>query len=204
MEHLSLFDAIRTQRSIRHFRPDAIPQEYIDKILEAAIHAPSGGNNQRWSFIVISNPEIKEKIGEIYLDGWERFYYPTMGKTLPPSIQGPARHLAYHIHEAPVLILACLNTGPAEKRSSSIMRGSSIYPAVQNILLAARALGLGSTLTTMYQHREDDMKKLLLIPPEIETAALIPIGIPAEGHTFSEGRRKPASEVTFYNQWGRK
>jgi nitroreductase len=202
MEPLTLFEAIRTQRAIRHFRTDPIRQEDIDKILDAAVHAPSGGNNQRWAFIVISDPDIKRKIGEIYLDGWNRFYYPTMGKNLPPSIQGPAHHLAFHIHEAPILILACLNTGPAKERRNSIMRGASIYPAVQNILLTARALGLGTTLTTMYQHREDDIKTLLSIPQEVETAALIPIGIPADGHEFVEGRRNPASEVTFYNQWG--
>ena len=109
-----------------------------------------------------------------------------------------ARHLAEHLHEAPVLILACLNT---EGAAPGITMGSSIYPAVQNILLAARGLGMGSTLTTIHRFRDSQVKELLGIPPGVETAALIPLGYPLG--KFGPPPRKPVREVTYVDRWGK-
>lgn len=110
---------------------------------------------------------------------------------------GSARHLAEHLHEAPVLILACVNT---EGATAGLTMGASIYPAVQNILLAAGGLGIGSTLTTIHRFRNQQVKDLLGIPREVEPAALIPLGYPLG--KFGRPPRKPLGEVAYVDRWG--
>lgn len=202
---MDLFEAIHTQRAIRRLKPDPIPDSVIRQILDAAICAPSGGNRQGWIFLVIRDPEVRERIGELYREGFQDLlnvpYYRDAGAAPPASPAGrlmaSARHLAEHLHEAPLLILACLNT---EGMAPGITMGSSIYPAVQNILLAARALGIGSTLTTIHRFRDRQVKELLGIPPGVETAALIPLGYPIT--KFGRPPRKPAREVIYLDRWG--
>jgi nitroreductase len=146
-----LFEIIRTTRSMRRLKPDPVPNELIRTILEAGVCAPSGGNMQRWRFLVIRDPKIKETVGALYKRAWDEQVAPRYrsGEPAPGTSRegfermlAAAEYLANHIHEAPVWIVPCLE-GATPTRTS----GSSIYPAVQNMLLAARALGLGATLT---------------------------------------------------------
>ena len=108
--------------------------------------------------------------------------------------------LADHLDEVPVHILVCTFSNPSV--NAGIASGSSIYPAVQNLMLAARALGLGTALTTIHRQRQDEIRELLGIPDTVETAALIPVGWPMG--RFGEGRRLPTSHVTYYDTWGEK
>src|SRR5215469_16252098 len=149
-----LFEIIRTTRSMRRLKSDPVPNELIRKILEAGVCAPSGGNMQRWRFLVIRDPKVKETVGALYKRAWDERAAPRYqsGEPAPgmsrerfPRLLDAAEYLAAHIHEAPVWIIPCLE-GATVTRTS----GSSIYPAVQNMLLAARALGLGATLTTLH------------------------------------------------------
>jgi nitroreductase len=120
-------------------------------------------------------------------------------------ITQPYRHgaeLAQQMATMPVLILACIEHGTTGTRPGPITRGASIYPAVQNLLLAARALGLGTVLTTLHTQYEHEIKALLRIPATVETAALIPVGYPAEGARWGRARRRPLSEVVFHERWG--
>ncbi len=202
---MDLFEAMQTQRAIRHLKADQIPDSVIRQILEAAICAPSGGNRQGWSFIVIRDPQVRQRLGELYREGFHELlkmpYYRDAAAGSPESPAGKvlasARHLAEHLHEAPVLILACINTDGA---APGITMGSSVYPAVQNILLAARGLGIGSTLTTIHRFRDRQVKELLGIPPGVETAALIPLGYPLG--KFGRPPRKLAREVAYVDRWG--
>ena len=144
-DEIGLFEAMYTQRALRYIKPDPIPDELIHKVIDAGIRAPNGGNQQRWGFVVIKDPEIKRKIAERYNDTSR----PT--HTAPPDRSSArndraANYLAEHLAEVPVLILACVRR--AEGSGSDISHGASIYPAVQNMLLAARGLGLASVLTT--------------------------------------------------------
>ena len=118
---------------------------------------------------------------------------------VPPRRQAASNYMAEHMHEVPVLILACIehDGGP-----STMSRGGSIYPAVQNLLLAARGLGLGSVITSLHKRYEDEVKALLGIPENVETAALLPIGYPADGVTYGPTRRSPVEEVTYQERWG--
>ena len=203
MSDISLFEAIRTQRAIRRFSTDHVPDDAIKAILEAAVKAPNGGNRQPWYFMVIRDTETKSRIGEWYLDGWNVAYGNTQpGQGISSSVYQSADHLAHHMGESPVLLLVCVDRGAAGPVPGSIIAGASIYPAVQNLLLAAQGLGLGTVLTTLHRRHEDEIKELLGIPKNVETAALIPVGYPAEGERFGGSRRKAVEEVTFYDRWG--
>ena len=141
-DRIDLFEAIDSQRGIRYFRPDPVPDELITRLLQAAIKAPTGGVIQGWSFIVIRDQEIRRKIGDLYRTGTKFVITPAM-TAQQRRVYGAAQYLEDHMEDVPVFILACI-----EGDSGTTISGSSIFPAVQNILLAARGLGLGSVLTT--------------------------------------------------------
>ncbi len=201
---ISLFDAIHTQRAIRRFTDQPVSEEAVNRILEAAIRAPSGRNTQPWRFIVIRDADTKEKIGDYYRRACEeagigREPIPGLSKKVNDSVT----HLAFHMGDVPVLILACyefLNNEDAVG-PSTLLTGSSIYPAVQNLLLAARSLGLGTSLTTVHSMFENEIKDLLGIPQNVQTAALIPLGYPAPDERFGGSRRKPIAEVAHFERW---
>ena len=197
--NMSLFDVIHSQRAVRHFSAQPVSDEAIATILHAAICAPSGGNRQPWRFVVIRDAEIKRRLGQWYLAAWQA------ATADMEAFTQPYRHgaeLAQQMAIVPVLILTCIDHGAAGPGPGPITRGASIYPAVQNLLLAARALGLGTVLTTLHTQYESEIKALLHIPETVETAALIPVGYPAEGVQWGHARRRPLSEVVFHDTWG--
>ena len=200
-QEIGLFDAIYSQRAIRRYASQDVPDELVRRLIEAATKAPSGANRQPWRFLVVRDPETKRRIGQYYLRSWEESYGSRAQR--PPTnsshIRDSADYLAHHMHEAPVLILACIEHGGASGRLS---QGASIYPAVQNLLLAARGLGLGSALTTLHKRYEAEIKEMLDIPESVETAALLPIGYPDEGVTYGPTARRPVEEVTYHERWG--
>jgi nitroreductase len=176
----------RYQRAIRTFRDEVVPDTLVHQVLTAAIHGPSGSNTQPWHFIVVRDPTVKQAISEVYEEA--RAAGPT------PSARGARQPLA----EAPVLIVACVNT-PASGRAG-FQTGASIYPSVQNILLAARALGLGSCLTTLHRRRKTRIHEILGIPDHIESAAIIPLGWP--DREYGPNRRPPLAQFVMYDRWG--
>ena len=202
---MEFFDVVHTQRAIRRLRPDPIPDDIVQRILEAAVCAPSGGNRQSWRFVVIKDAALRRRLGELYREAFAEIlklrYYRDADAAPADSPTGrmiaSSRHLSEHLGEAPLLILACLDT---EGMSPGITMGASIYPAVQNVLLAARALRIGSTLTTIHRFRDREVKELLGIPAAIETAALIPLGYPLG--KFGTPPRKPVDEVVYVDRWG--
>jgi nitroreductase len=198
-ENISVFDAIHSQRAIRHFSDKPVSDEAIETILNAAIHAPSAGNRQPWRFVVIRDADLKRRLGQWYLSAWQAV---TAGMEAIPQPYRHGAELAQQMETVPVLILACIDHGRAGTGPGPVTRGASIYPAIQNLLLAARALGLGTVLTTLHTRYEREIKALLHIPETVETAALIPVGYPAEGSRFGRARRLPLAEVVFYERWG--
>src|SRR5499427_175865 len=172
--------------------------------LKAGVCAPSGGNMQRWRFLVIRDPKVKETVGALYKRAWDEQVAPRYrsGEPAPGTSRerfermvAAAEYLANHIHEVPVWIVPCLE-GATPTRTS----GSSIYPAVQNMLLAARALGLGATLTTLYLQFEKEAEAALGLPPNVHSYALLPIGYPMG--RFGPVRRVPLADVVYENRWG--
>lgn len=198
---MEFWDVVSTQKAMRRLHPDDVPDDQLWRILEAAILGPSGGNRQPWNFMVIRDAEKKRKIGEWYLEAWEKSYGPARDAMLADPQQArmfrSADHLARNLAACPVLIVATVRkaqfaVGPT--------LGASIYPAVQNLMLAARELGLGTTLTTLHKLHEDDVKKLLGIPDDVETMALIPVGRPKG--KFGTPKRLPAERVVYWETWG--
>lgn len=204
-ESIDVLDAIATTRSMRRLKSDPIPDDVLQAILEAAVRAPSGSNRQTWSFIVIRDPEVKKGVQEFYHAAAQTYFAQSevAAKGLKGDeqqtagrVRSSAAHLAEHMHEAPVLIMCCISG------VESFTLGSSIYPAVQNLMLAARAFGIGSTLTTIHRGRDQEVKDLLGIPDDVHTAALIPLGYPRG--RWGEAKRKPLEEVVFSNHFGDK
>lgn len=207
-QDLSLIDGLHSTPARRYLSKEPIADEIIWDILNAAIRGPSGGNSQHWGWIVVKDQDIKNQIAHWYRAGWNRSY----GMKRESVIQGTdvsntfslknylsAEHLANHLEEAPVWIIAVLCNNTAV--SGDPRSGSSIYGAVQNLMLAARAYGIGSTLTTLYSSHENEVKRLLSIPTDAMTMALIPLGYPSQG-VWAQPKRQPAEEVTHWDSWG--
>lgn len=210
-----LFEVMYQLRAMRRLKPDPIPEALIWQLLEAGTQAPSGSNSQVWRFVVVQDAEGKRFLQERYKRAWDAYAQAGMAAaaSAPPSEELAARlrmaraaaELAEHLHEVPVLILVCMMPRPdlpmaAAGRRRSAAAYSSIFPAVQNILLAARGLGLGSVLTTLHLMYEDEIKSRFGIPAEVETVALLPVGYPKG--KFGPTRRRPVQEVTYWERWG--
>ncbi len=206
---MDVLDVIYTTRAMRRLKPDPIPPDVLRAILDAAIRAPSGGNQQSWSFVVVQDAALRAGLAEMYRPVIQSLFEPggayhAQLTSDDPAVAEPVRRMARsvlylgdHMHEAPVIVIACIRTGG---RPTTVVTGSSIYPAVQNLMLAARAFGVGSALTTVHRNREDDVRTLLGIPPEVETAALVPLGYPIG--RWGVAQRRPLEEVAFADRWG--
>ena len=223
MTELGVFEAIHTARALRRLKPDPVPEELITRILDGAIRAPSAGNAQNWAFIVVRDPAQRRKLGDIYRKASDvaAAFYTARGR--PPHLSEDefrrlmtsGAHLWAHMGDAPVILVPCLTVRELpprealpphiqalyanELRYQEQIRGSSIYPAVQNIILACRALGLGTTITTNHIRFEDEVRDVLGLPTEMWTFALMPIGFPIG--KFGPVARRPVAEVAYADRW---
>jgi len=213
-----LFEVMYSLRAMRRLKPDRVPEDVVWKVLEAGTMAPSGGNTQPWRFVVVQDTELKQFVQERYLRAL-RVYLRVNAEAAsrreapldPDTATRQARtgaaalYLGEHLHEAPLLVLVCmmprdlslLRDAQGNVRGAAVY--SSIFPAVQNMLLACRALGLGATLTTLHLAFEDEIKQRLGIPAEVETVALLPIGYPVG--KFCGTTRQRVEDVTYWDGW---
>lgn len=196
---IDLFEAMYTQRAVRRFRTDPVPDESITKLLEAATRAPNGGNRQTWRFLVIKDQRLRSQIADYYRRAFYEVNRPADPSSVSPSSStaASAAYLAEHLADVPVFVIPCA----PRPSSGGLGSGSSIYPAAQNLMLAARGLGLGTVITSLHKRYEKEVKALLGIPDDMETAALIPVGYPL-GRGFGPLDRKPVREVSFLDRWG--
>jgi nitroreductase len=200
---IDLLEGLSTTRSIRRFRPDPIPDDLLRSVLRAATWAPSGGNNQSLRLLVVRDPEKRRQIGELYRACFFEAYPPEILPGVTDPVQKRmltgAVDLAEHLGtEPPVLVLFC-QPRPAQMTSTAWSRGSSVYPAVQNLLLAARASGLGGCLTTVHIRRAQAVKAIVGIPDGVDTFALVPLGYPRD--KFGPLHRRPVEEVSYVDTW---
>ncbi|MFZ5835720.1 MAG: nitroreductase family protein [Pseudomonadota bacterium] len=216
MTDMNLYEAMRTLRAVRKLRPDPIPEEVLRRIFEAATWAPNGGNRQPWRMIAVRDTAAKKHMGELYTAHWAPYalnYAKAFAKAPEAERAKHMRtiaagdYLAANMHAAPVLVVVCFNPAQmavtdAKLDRVSVVGGGSVYPAVENLLLAARAEGLGCVLTTLLCAEEPEIKRLLDIPPEWGTAAMIPLGYPV-GQGHGPISRKPVSELFFDGRWGK-
>ena len=199
---------IETTGTCRFYRPDPIPDEVLARVLDGARFAPTGGNRQGVRFIVVRDAAKRRQLKDWYLPIWEQ--YVSRATSQPggprPKLLENADHFARHLDEVPTLVVVCANLADilATDRHLdrlSIVGGASVYPSVQNLLLAARAEGLGTALTTLLCAVEPQVKALFGIPEGVATAAMIALGYPARGFPKKLARR-PVSEIGFADAWG--
>lgn len=215
MARIELYEAMRTLRAVRRLRPDPIPDKVLYRVLEAATWAPSGGNRQSWRIIVVKDPARKQRLGELYKHitlPYTKAYMDSLGngpeeeRKKAERTMRASNYLAEHFGESPVLLVFCFNpeglaVTDAKLDRLSVVGGGSIYPAVENLLLACRAEGLGCVLTTLMCMSEPDVRQLLDIPQPWGTAAVVPIGYPVmRGH--GPISRRPVEELAFADTWG--
>ncbi len=205
---MDFLEVVSTQRAIRRFVTEPVSDDVVRQVLDAAVRAPSGGNRQPWRFIVVRDSDLKRRLGRLYGECGDELIRsaPFYTRALQDPAADPAaarmmkssRYLVEHFEEVPVFIVACMLS---DGQPLSFTQAASIYPAVQNIALAARNLGLGTTITTIHRYRHNEIRDLLGVPRDAaEIAAMIPMGYPAG--KFGAGPRKPATEVSFLNRWG--
>lgn len=212
---MDLIEGLMTTRAMRRYTDEAISEEDIVTCLRAALQAPSGGNIQPWQFLVVTDPARRARLGDIYRRAYTR-YEAAMLPTVPPFRDETAkagfdrtvaasRHLADHLGEAPVILLFLMPTISMTLRDEGgdLDVGTpyaSLYPAVQNFMLAARALGLGTALTTVHRIYQDEVRALFEIPDRLEIPALVPVGRPTG--KFGVAPRKPLEKITHWDTFG--
>lgn len=187
MTYEELLRLMRAQRAHRLFTDQPVDDETVEKVLRAATHAPSARNAQPWRFIIIRDREIKRQLGAIFDE-------------LGGQLYGSAQPQRTPWQDVPVLIAVASEYAFGQTESGIAALGASIYPAVQNLLLAATALGLGAVLTTRWKQREADVRPVLGLPDTMILHAIIPLGWPAQ--RLGRNRRRPVSEVTFRDRMG--
>jgi nitroreductase len=210
MNDTDIFHVMHTMRAMRRLKPDPVPDALIRQVLDAAVCAPSGQNLQRWAFLVVDDPAGKRFFGERY-DYWMRNRFADVLEkvdytTREGRLVKAAMHLSENMHEVPLLLFCCgvrdwpFAVPAAQRTGLAPPSYGSIYPAVQNVLLACRTLGLGASLTTMHQMFEPEMHAFFGIPDTHGVVAVIPIGFPVG--SFGPVARAPAATKTHYNRWG--
>ena len=209
VEEADIFEIMHTMRAMRRLKPNPVPKGMIDKILDAGIRAPSGQNTQPWAFLVIEDDEGKRFFGDRY-HYWlaERFgdVLKITDNTKVGRNIAAARHLAEKMHEVPVIIMVMGLRDwpfkvPKEQRVGLAPPSyGSVYPCVQNMLIACRALGLGASLTTMHQMFEPEIHDYYQIPENYGVVSVIPVGFPSG--KFGPVSREPISAKTHYGKWG--
>lgn len=205
-----VFHIMATTRAVRRLKPDPVPDDLIVRILRAGVAAPNGANQQRWRFLVVKDPVVKQNVQRLYKRAFDEFVSPMYERSAPSPGASPSsfarqhelvRHLTDHLHEAPVWIVPCIEGGTTPPSGLARAEGASIYPAVQNMLLAARALGLGATLTTRHLMYEAEAEAALGLPAGVHSYAIIPLGYPVG--RFGPVRRGDLADVVYENAWGR-
>ncbi len=199
---IGLFDAIYTQRAIRSYKPDPVPHEMIVKIIEAATKAPSGANSQPWAFVVIENAEKRAKLADWAKDGFFNGMYKAALERMKPGDPPPLANLKPMIEQfeiIPVVIVACLVRPEGQAHGTG--NYGSIFPAIQNLLLAARGLGLGGLLSSGWaQPHMAEIKEMLALPANVEPVAFIPIGFP-DKQRYGKTTRRPVEEIMHWDGW---
>ena len=206
-EPIGLLEGLATTRAIRRYLPDPIPEEDLATILWHAGRAPSGSNRQMFRFVVLRDGPVakqaKALLGQCFRDGWNAKrsgdgYTEGSGAADDSRKARMARtmqHFVDHFEDTPVVILACL----VRYRKPTFTEGASVFPAVQNLLLAARALGYGGVITGWHHGVEDELRELVGIPDGVAIHATIPLGRPAGRH--GPVRRRPLREVVYEDRW---
>ena len=207
------YSLLSTTRSIRRIKDTPVDPQMLDRVCRAALWAPSGGNRQPWRIIVVTDTDLKQKISALYADEWGKYVDFNIARLgdQPEEVLVDARRqfgtgtaLAANLAEVPVVAFfvhdpSALYVTDAGFGRHPVVGGASLYPAVQNFLLAARAEGLGGVLTTLVCSRENELRSLLGFPDGWGVHAMVPLGHPKGSH--GPLRRAPLTDMMHHNTW---
>ncbi len=205
---MDLRAVLETAGTCRFYRPDPVPDDVLRRVLDATRWAPTGGNRQGVRVVAVRDPALRRRLAGLYLPLWEQ--YVSRATSRPgaplPRLLANADHFARHLAGVPVLLVVCARIGDLlatdrHLERLSVVGGASIYPAVQNLLLAARAEGLGTALTTLLCAVEPEVKALLDIPDDVLTAAMVALGWPERPFPKRLARR-PLAHSCFVDRYG--
>ncbi len=206
---MELLDAIRTTNACRYYKPDAVPDALLLQVLDAARWAPTGSNKQPVTFLAVRDAAKRRALHDLYQPLWDAIlpkYQSGEAKAgFKPGFLAHVDHFARHLADVPVMVVVCADMTQVTALDANIGRlpltgGSSVYPAVQNLILAARDVGLGTTLTTILALAEKQVQALLGMPAHIAVAAMVTLGWPQKPFP-SKLYRKPLAEVAFLDTW---
>jgi nitroreductase len=209
----AMVEAMMTQRAVRRVRPDPVDDALVLRCIELSLRAPTGSNGQNWEFIVVKDPAVKRKLGKRYRQGWDLYYRSSVRKIAETdeSMAKTARAVQWqvdHFAEIPVMIVACLRMSVREGKvpylpmPHAVLSGffGSIYPSVQNILLAARSMGLGASLITLPLWSQASARRALGLPTSVTPICVVPMGWPRG--RYGPTTRRPVGEVVHLNTFG--
>jgi nitroreductase len=202
---MPLEEALETQRSIRRLKPDPVDDDLVIRLVELALKAPTGGNRQNWEFVVVKDRAVKERLGRLNMAAWR--IYGRIGRATNRDRPAMLRVLdavdwqAQHFADTPVVIVACLRGFrlPFPPLAASSYYGS-IYPSVQNLLLAARAAGLGAGVITLPLWSTTLARRALGLPWNVTPCAVVPLGWPRG--RYGPTTRRPAVDVIHVDRYG--
>lgn len=197
---MDVFEAMGTARAMRFFKPDPVPAELLDKVLWAATRASSPNNTQAWDFVVVQDAEQRKRLGEITAPFAERVKgMPDPGNEVDRRTLKGAHNLGASMGSIPCIIFVCGRNVYPQPQPRETMMYSAMYAASQNLVVAARALGLGAAFTTLHHVNEPAFREALGIPDDVYIGTVIPLGYPdgPEGPVS----RKPVDEVVHHDRW---
>ncbi|MBU6283980.1 nitroreductase family protein [bacterium] len=199
-EDVRLLEGLRTSCAIRRLRPDPVPRELVRKVCEAGTFAPSGGNRQPWSFVAVMDRERRAWIAERYRRVFSEYIAPAVRAAESPDYPAEKRkvlsgavHLSETLHEVPVHLFVAGHT------RRGLPQPQALFPAIQNVLLACRAVGLGASLTTIHLTFREEVDAFLGLPPDRPSIALLPIGWPRVA--YRRPVRRSIDECLFFDRW---
>jgi nitroreductase len=207
-EEMGLFEVMYNCRAMRKLDTREVPEADLLKLVEAANQAPSGSNMQGGRWIIVRDPEVKKKLAALNKAGVDAYIGPMIDDpgSLPHQSKDKRRRMmesvlwqADHMHEIPALIIACMEFGQKVDAAMAASGGGSIWPGIQNLLLAARALGLGAAPTTLALGNRKAVAEALNLPETMAAYCLIPVGYPLGN--FGPVTRKPVAEIMRFDRW---
>jgi nitroreductase len=202
---MPLAETMRTQRAVRRLRSDPVEDDLVLELLGLAVKAPTGGNTQGWEFVIVRDAGVKHQLARLNRQAWS--VYRRLAKRRARGDLALARVLASvqwqadHFEDVPVIVVACLHGHPWPTPLGRTSYYGSVYPAVQNLLLAARAVGLGAALTTLPLWSRGLARRTLGLPANVTPCAVVPLGWP-EGAGYGPTTRRPVEELVHVDRWG--
>ncbi|MGB8388996.1 nitroreductase family protein [Mycobacterium sp.] len=192
-------EAMGTARAMRYFLPEPVPNSLVEKVIWAGTRASSANNCQPWDFVVVQAADVRARLGALFA--------PLASAEVVQSVQEPtarrtvagAMNLLASLREVPVLIFVCGQNNYPEQAPDPTFMYSAVYAAAQNMVVAARALGLGAAFTTIHRFAEPDVRDILAIPDDRFIAVTIPLGRPAR--PFGPLTRRPVEDVLHHDRW---